>query len=163
MKKALIAMVLVAALSMSAFAMSLELVNVIGGNAPLAAAVIPAMAPGSGVGLGFELGAGEVIIGYSSLDFSGTTGSILTLKGYYPVWGPLNVGLQIDMVSADLTASGSAANVMALTVGVKKALVSGVDMRLDGIVYFTDGEAMSTPATTSLLSGGVTVGLSIPL
>ena len=153
MKKALIALVLVAAMSMSAFAVSLELLNVV-----QTGALVTGNTLCSGVGVGMMIGPVDATLALSSIDNGGTTGTIITLKGYMEVMAPLRVGLQIDNMSVNV---GNRTQ-MALLVGVKKPLVAGVNLVLDGIVYFADGTAAPN-AETNLLNGGATIGLSIPI
>jgi len=156
MKKVLIALGLVALMTVSSFAVSLELMNVLSMNNAVMGPT--GNAPAGGVGLGFMAGPVDMIVGIDSWSTSSTTnGTIIILKGLYPVYGDLNAGLQIDMMSS----GGTSTTAMSLLVGVKKTLVTGVILRLEGIVYSTDGA--TTNANTDMLNGGACIGLSIPL
>lgn len=149
MKKALIALGLVALMSMSCFALSLELLNVVGSSNTGWTSSLNA---GAGLGFGVDIpmvGNVDMIAGLAIDNV--TDGQSAILKAYYPVWGSLRAGLAIGMVQ------GTAPEYN-ITLGVKKTLVSGVDMLLDAIVYAADNSADS-----SLGNVGATVGLSVAL
>ena len=161
MKKVLIALGLVVVMSFSAFAVSLELMNILNvGGAGNFGSATPLM---GGVGLGFDLGGAEVIVGLNSQTIYGgtNTATVITLKGYMPVMDPLLIGLQIDSITENTGLAGETQTAMALLVGVKKTLVDGVDLRLDGAIYMTDG-AKTNPGS-DILNGGAQVSISCPI
>ncbi len=158
MKKVLIALGLVVVMSFSAFAVSMELMNIISGTGNDSVT-----AQGAALGVGFDVTEDiEVVVGYASYanaaDKSKSDSDII-LKGYYDL-GVLRVGLQITSITNGVTETS--VSPMALLVGKKITLVDGVDLVIDGIIYETNGAA--DPADrTAMLSAGGTIGISLPI